>query len=164
MAKIKVTTKFKILELIDRFVDDTTANAIGNTVVTEAKKLISEGQSPVRGIGRFKRYSESYKTAIKGKSKALAGKKVTPVNLNVTGKMLALFGYRIKNDVIEVGYTEAGEHDDLPKYHQAGSGNMPSRPTVPQSGEEWTITIMRAIRDAYGARLEKLIRQANKKG
>lgn len=66
MARTKVTTRFKILEFIDRFVDNTTANAIGEAVTEEAKRLISEGQSPVRGIGRMAGYSETYKMAIKG--------------------------------------------------------------------------------------------------
>lgn len=70
MATVKVTTKFQILELIDQFVDGTTASALGETIVTTAKELIASGQSPVEGYGRFEGYSDSYSNQIKGNQKA----------------------------------------------------------------------------------------------
>lgn len=69
MAKVKVTSKFKILELVDSFVDGATANAIGQTVADTAKDMIASGQSPVRGYGRFTEYSERYKSWIKNEAK-----------------------------------------------------------------------------------------------
>ena len=162
MARIKVTSRFAILELIDRFVDNTTANDIGRTVVDESKRMISEGQSPVRGIGRFIGYSESYKTWIKG---AKGDKKVRPVNLNLSGDMLAAFGFRIsKKDTIEVGIIKGAEFQkEKAGYHQTGNGKMPARPIVPSDNEEFAISVMRKIRDIYGNRLAFLIRQSNKK-
>lgn len=56
MAKVKVTSRFKMLEYINKLVDGTTAEAIGATVVETAKEMIAGGQSPVRGWGRFEAY------------------------------------------------------------------------------------------------------------
>lgn len=162
MAKVKTTVRFEILELLDKFVDNTTANAIGVTVVEEAKRMISEGQSPVRGYGRFPGYSDSYQDAIKGGGKLFTDKKVRPVNLEQSGAMMKLFGFRIKDQSIEVGFVGNGEHKELAEIHNEGAGKMPQRKMVPGDKEEWAVTIMRAIREVYGSRLEKLIRQSNK--
>lgn len=70
MATVKVTSKFQILDLIDQFVDGTTASALGETIVNSAKELIASGQSPVDGYGRFEGYSASYQAEIKGNQKA----------------------------------------------------------------------------------------------
>jgi hypothetical protein len=163
MAKTKVTTRFQILEFLDKFVDGATASAIGHTVVDQAKDMIASGQSPERGWGRFDKYSESYKSAIKGNS--YPGKKVRPVNLNLTGEMLSGYSFRrVSDHVIEVGMTKgSAERKNIAEYHQEGTSRMPARPLVPHEGAEWAVSIMRAIRDVYGKRLRQLIERANKK-
>jgi hypothetical protein len=164
MAKVKTTVRFQILELLDSFVDQTTANTIGQTVVDEAKRMISEGQSPVRGYGRFDGYSDTYKQTIKNNPRTeFSDKNVRPVNLSLTGKMLSLFGFRVRGQAVEVGFVRSGEHAELAEIHNEGLGKMPQRRMVPGDGEEWSVTIMRAIRDVYETRLEKIIRQANKR-
>lgn len=159
MAKVKVTSKFKILEVIDRFVDNTTANALGKTVATEAKDNIASGLSPVRGYGRFEKYKDR---------KSYPGdlKEARPVNLWLTGDMLRGYWYRIsgKKDTIEVGMVNGSARDKkIAGYHQEGTPNMAQRKIVPGPGEEWSVSIMRKIRDVYSQRLSNLIRQANKK-
>ncbi len=158
MARVKVTTRFKILELIDKFVDGATANAIGQTVVKEAKQNIAEGLSPVRGYGRFERYKDR---------KKYPGdlKPSRPVNLELTGEMLEGYDYRVtSNDTIEVGMVKGSAFaKEKAAHHNAGTPYMAQRKIIPGDGEEWSVTIMRAIRDIYGKRLENLIRQGNKK-
>lgn len=158
MAKVKVTTKFKILELIDRFTDTTLANSIGSTIVKEAKRNIAEGQSPVRDHGRFERYKD--RTKYPGKIK-----EARPVNLLLSGEMLENYDYEIQTDgAIKVGIV-SGSKDvkDRAGYHNEGTNVMAMRRTVPQQGEEWSIRIMRAIRDIYGKRLEQIVKASNKK-
>lgn len=157
-GKSKVTVKFQILELIDKFIDDTTVNAIGNVIVDEAKRLISEGQSPVRGEGRFAAYKDRKKYP--GKLKP-----ARPVNLYLSGDMLKGFSFRKKDEnSIEVGMVDGTKRDkDIAGYHNEGTENMARRAMVPQKSEEWTITIMRAIREEFGKRLETLIKKSNKK-
>lgn len=158
MARIKVTTRFKILEFIDRFVDDTTANAIGKAVTEEAKRNMSEGQSPVRGYGRYERYKD--RTKYPGDLK-----EARPVNLYLSGRMLAGYNYRVKRDgVVEVGMVGGSARDkEIAQYHQDGTSVMAQRKIVPGDGEDWSVRIMRTIRDLYGKRLAKVISRANKK-
>ena len=158
MAKIKVTARFAILELIDRFIDNATANDIGRTVVTEAKRMIAEGQSPVRGYGRFERYKD--RTKYPGKLKD-----ARPVNLYLSGDMLKAFGHRISGkDAIEVGMVKGSElQNDKATGHHTGDGYPVQRRFIPGEGEEFAVSIMRAIRDIYGKRLASLIRKSNKK-
>lgn len=200
MAKAKATVRWKILEFLDNFVDDATANDIGQAVVDEAKHLIESGQSPVRGVGRYEGYSDSYKRWIKNERKARIqtaveeakanakrgqkgkagtkarerakkqedrhGKKVRPVNLNLTGEMLDGYTFQLKDPTtIKIGVLDASaERKEIAGYHQEGTPKMPRRPLVPGDGEEWAVSIMREIRDRYGKRLQEIIRRANKKG
>jgi hypothetical protein len=164
MAKVKVTSRFKILELLDSFVDNATANDLGKTIVTEAKQNISEGLSPVRGYGRFERYKNPEKYPL-GLPPGLK-KNQRPVNLDLTGEMLAGYDYRLshKKDTIEVGMVSGSAFaKEKAQYHNEGTPNMAQRKIVPDEGEEWSVSIMRKIRDLYSRRLEFLIRQANKK-
>jgi len=160
MAKVKVTARFQILEFLDKFIDGATAESIGRAVVEESKKLIATGQSPVRGFGRLERYKD--RKSYPGKLK-----NATPVNLNLSGAMLDGLTFRRKgSDVIEVGMLGgSAKVKEIAGYHQDGTPNMAARRFVPDAdGEEWAVSIMRRIRDLYGERLAKLIRQSNKKG
>lgn len=162
MAKVKVTVKFQLLEFLDRFVDGATANAIGGTVVDKAKEMISSGQSPVRGIGRYIRYADSYRGMIKRKHPQ--GKNITPVNLNLTGKMLDEYTFeRVSDKVVRVGFVKETKSHEIARYHTEGNEKMPSRPLVPSKNEEWAVSIMQAIKDIYGKRLADLIKKSNKR-
>lgn len=158
MSTVKVTSRFKILEVLDRFVDNALANDLGRTIVKESLQNISEGQSPVSGHGRFERYKN--RQSYPGKLKAHR-----PVNLNLTGEMLGGYGYRIRSDhVIEVGMVSGSQQrKEVATYHNTGTDKMAMRRFIPQRDEQFTVRIMRKIRDLYGKRLEKLIRQSNKK-
>lgn len=163
MAKVKVTSRFKILEIIDSFVDNTTANAIGRTIAEEAKQNISEGLSPVRGYGRFERYKDPKKYP--GQLPPALKKNQRPVNLWLTGEMLKGYWYKIsaKPNTIEVGMVQGSAFaKEKAGYHQDGTPNMAQRKLVPSEDEEWSVSIMRKIRDLYGKRLQDLIRQSNK--
>lgn len=158
MAKVKVTTKFQILELIDKFVDNATANALGKTVAEEALDNIAEGLSPVRGYGRFERYKDRKKYPGDRKPSR-------PVNLYLTGSMLRGYWYRLgrEKNTVEVGMVRGSSSDkEKAKAHNEGTEYMAQRKIVPGEGEEWSVTIMRAIRDVYSNRLANLIRQSNK--
>lgn len=159
MAKAKVTSRFQILSLLENFIDSATAKDLGQTVVSEARDNISQGLSPVRGYGRFQAYKnrKSYPGDLKS---------ARPVNLKLSGDMLRGFGFRVSGkDAVVVGMVGGSSFDkEKAAYHQAGTPTMAQRKIVPDEGEEWSVSIMRKIRDVYGKRLENLIRQANKKG
>ncbi len=164
MAKIKVTTRFKIIELIDGFIDGATEKAIGRTIVDSAKEMIASGQSPVRGYGRFEVYSDSYKEDLKGALGKKLGKTVRPVNLYATGEMIDDgYDFRRKDDTtIEVGMISGSEERKrIAGYHNDGTEKMPARPIVPERDEEFAVSIMRDVGDVYGSRLRKLIADSN---
>ena len=121
--------------------------------------MIGEGQSPVRGYGRYTRYKDR---------KSYPGdlKPARPVNLELTGEMLQGYDFKISNkpDTIEVGMVRGSAFaKEKAGYHQTGTSVMAQRKLVPGDNEEWAVSIMRRIRDIYGKRLEFLIRQSNKK-
>ncbi len=167
MAKVKVTTRWKILEFVDRFADDTLAKDIGDTIVETAKQMISEGQSPVEGYGRFEKYSDAYQKAIRSKKNPGlgVGKTVRPINLYLQGDLMEAYDYRVTADKsVEVGVIGGSKKTrEIAGYHNEGTPTMPQRRIVPGDGENFAITIMRKIRDLYGAQIEKIIRQTNKK-
>lgn len=158
MAKVKVTTKFKITELVDGFMDNTTSNILGKTIVEEALDNIAQGISPVRGYGRFERYKDRKKYP--GDRKP-----ARPVNLWLSGAMLRAYWYRLgrQKNSIEVGIVRGSlSEKNKASYHNEGTEHMAQRKITPGEGEEWSVTIMRAIRDVYSNRLANLIRQSNK--
>lgn len=159
MAKVNVTTKFDIAELIAKFTDTKTGNEIGETVVGEAKRMISEGQSPVRGYGRFERYKDPAKYPGNRKNQR-------PVNLEDTGDMLAGYDYQVlaSDDTVKVGMVNgSADEKKIAGYHNEGTAPMAQRRIVPGAGEEWAVSIMRKVRDVYEKRLSQLIKQSNKK-
>lgn len=162
MAKVKVTAKFQVLDLVDRIVDGNFNARLGRLVSDEAKAMIAAGQSPVRGYGRFDGYSESYKGAIKGKSLENKSKTVRPVNLNLSGKMLENYGSKSDARSVWVGVLP-GEHSELAQYHNEGTAKMPQRKLVPTNGEGWAARIMRIIKEEYGKSLVDFIRKTNSK-
>lgn len=156
MSKVTVTSNWKIIELVDRFIDSRTQDRLGETVVDAAKQMISEGQSPVQGYGRFERY--------KDRTKYPGGRKdARPVNLYLSGDMLGDFDYKKTDDGVAVGMVRGVKTKEIAGYHQDGTPNMAQRRFVPGDGEEWAITIMRKIADVWGKRFADLIRQSNRK-
>lgn len=121
--------------------------------------MISEGQSPVKGYGRFERY--------KDRAKYPGGQKdATPVNLYLSGDMMDAYDYKLsgRQEGVEVGVVRgSSEVKERAGYHQEGTENMAQRRMVPGEGEEWATSIMRRIAEIWSKRLADLIRQSNKK-
>ena len=117
---------------------------LGQVAVKEMRLSLERGISPVRGERRFAAYSASYTKAIK------AGwleyeKKVRPVNLILSGRMLRSIEYKAQKGLLEVGIWDA-EMVELASYHQDGTTNMPQRKFIPDTqGEYLTVTIDRAL-------------------
>jgi hypothetical protein len=159
MSKVKTTVKWEILEVLDRFIDGATANAIGKAIVDETRAMIDSGLSPVRGYGRFERYKDRKKYPGKQKD-------ARPVNLYLSGEMLDKgYGFRRKgNESIEIGMVKGSEkRKKIAGYHNEGTDDMAMRRFIPQEGEEYAVRVMRVIRDQFSQRLQKLISRSNKK-
>jgi hypothetical protein len=98
------------------------ANQGGEPPRAEIKKLIEAGISPVEGVGRFKGYSESYTEQIKSRKardedgKIQSGKRIRPVNLTLSGKLLKSLKVKALGNKIQISFnrkTKSG--DDLAK-------------------------------------------------
>ena len=103
---------------------------------------ILKGKSPVQGGGRFKRYSESYRKAIRN-GRLTFGKSVTPVNMKLTGEMIKSFYVRATPLGFKLGFT-----DIKAVWHDLGLGNLPVRKLLPGIGEKFNRRINRSLQNA----------------
>jgi hypothetical protein len=84
----------------------------------EVKAQIKRGISPVEKIGRFEKYSKSYREAIKDNRKSVREKsgKVSPVDMTLKGTMLKSL------DIVPRGGKTYMEFDDPKAYYHNNSG------------------------------------------
>src|SRR3990167_930422 len=118
----------------------------------ELNRQIKGGQSPVKGIGRYQDYSDSYKGAIDSSGgimrgtdgKLSSGKRKRPVNLFVSGAMQE--SQRLKET--EGGKVKVSYGSKFAGYHNSGNANLPRRPLLPsQDGEDFSRTISKFLFD-----------------
>ena len=126
---IKIKTDLKKLknynkEVKDRYQDELNSGAAGYELIRLLQDIIKKGISPVDGEGRFEKYSESYREAIRRGD--YPSKKVSPVNMYLSGDMLGSLRFK---KVAGKLYVEFG--DKKAAYHQYGQGNMPKRKLLP---------------------------------
>lgn len=141
---IKVKTNLKSVlkvteDVKNRFNEEITSGSIGYELIRTIQDLIRKGISPVEGKGRFQRYSQSYRTAIK---KGYVKKRgVSPVDLFVTGEMLGSL------KAINQGKKVILKFDDKKaRYHQDGTDKMPERRVLPEkAGEKFTKRVTQLI-------------------
>lgn len=122
------------------------ARTLGEGIVKEMRALISKGISPIKSFGRFPAYKspkEGYPASVK---KSYPSKRTTPVNLKLTGRMLADLGYSVTKKGIEIGYSSR-DAIEKERGHREGANGQPERPTIPiaKFGEEFA----QKIQDIY---------------
>lgn len=121
------------------------------TLAAEIVQQIQSGTSPVKGQGRFKDYSDSYKDTIERQEGVVKGtdgsfwteKKVRPVNLTVSGETLKSIQVKVVGDEIQVDFAAKSA-----AWHNGGNPKIPRRailPTLP--GEEFSTTLSRFLLD-----------------
>lgn len=195
--RVKVDVKIGALRSIKELNKPENQRAIGDAIVKGMKDLISSGQSPVKGFPRFVEYSgarkrKTRKTARGRKSTAKSlgypfnvqdeypDKKVRPVNLKLSGDMLA----ELKADPItrgvRIGIIDA-EQAVKAKLHNDGGPqeirvkrrvkggktksvklkyNMPQRKFIPDNpGERFKITIERIYLSLYSEILDRILKK-----
>jgi len=131
--------KDKVLGIKDAFTE-ADANALGEEVVSEMKRFISKGVSPVEGIGRFRQYSKNYPESVQGEYPA---KRKRPVNLYLSGQMLSELKHKVRSGkfgkITEVGFYDKEASDKAKK--NAGLG----RPALPEDADRLLVSIQRII-------------------
>lgn len=160
MAKVKVNTR--VLERQLRKAQQQAANKLlgaNGILATEIKSSISKGISPVKDIGRFKKYSRSYQEAIKKGRYAQFGKRIRPVNLKLTGDLLKSFYAKAVGG--EFGRYRIGFTDEKVEYHNTkGAGKSKTiRRLLPKTGETFTRSIVNRVRESVLTVLKNNIRR-----
>lgn len=158
MAKVKTKVKFDITSALDSFMDKKTAQALGETVDTAVQDLLSKGLSPVRGERRLEKYKneDRYPGNLKPKR---------PVNLYLSGEMRSWLKHKQKDRLtVTYGFLEGTPRDVLARAdrHQHGSPSTAARPMIPETGQEWAVSIVRAIKEVVSTRLQAIIKKSNR--
>lgn len=128
---------------------------IGPLVVSEMKKLIASGRSPVKGFGRFEPYKnpEKYPGDLKPHR---------PVNLSLTGTMLSYLSFRKSaNNRLEIGILpEAPQKVKvIARVHNTGErSDIAKRQFIPEDGEEFVPQIQNMIRDFFKKRVLEVLK------
>lgn len=103
-------------------------------------ETIESGNSPVKGNRRFKGYSENYKDDINDGRYSRYGKKIRPVNLKLSGRMLKSIAARLTNNGFVIYFTSK-----LAKIHSTeGPGGHAEyiRKVTPTGSEQWKASVM----------------------
>jgi hypothetical protein len=107
---------------------------------------ISKGRSPVKGMGRFKEYSESYKKQISSSLKSKHGKRKRPVNLRLKGDLHKSFELKKAEKGFWFIFT-----DKKASWHNDGvpENNLPARPILPDKpGQKFSKLIEKDLQRA----------------
>lgn len=144
MAKVTINNG-ALSKIQGAFKNNRNLQELGKTAVDETRISMRRGISPVRGVRTFQRYSDAYTKAIKN-GWLEHSKSVRPVNLILSGKMLAAITYEIRSGYkLAIGIFDS-EMVKLAGYHQNGTDHMPARKFIPtEKSDKLTVTIERAL-------------------
>lgn len=168
-TKLKVTVSLDIIKKLKEINRPRYSKALGNLIIVQAKEFIARGISPVRGYGRFVEYSgqsrrRNNKNNMTGYPydvmKDFPNKKVRPVNLELSGDMLDALEVKALDSGLRVGIFDSKQREKAEKHNDGDSTkNIPRRHFWPtREGEEFAVSIQRAIKDFYSDLLDKIIR------
>ncbi len=125
---------------------------IGDMVVSEMKKSLEGGVSPVRGERRLEPYTNPKKYPGDRKPRL-------PVNLYLSGDMLGALRAWISGGKLMVGITDS-EQKAKAKAHNDGIAPQPRRHFIPtDKGDEFTVSIQRQIKNLYAKLLGDIIKK-----
>jgi hypothetical protein len=135
---------------------------MNSQVVTEIKKLINVGVSPVQSVEggrRFKKYKDEDKYPAKKKAKR-------PVNLFLSGEMLREYVAEKVNGIrltIGISKKASKEVKDRAEANNVGTVNskgeiaIAPRRFVPLVGETYAVSVIRKLKNLYAQRIKELL-------
>lgn len=137
MSKVNINIEFnKVFKKIEKDIKKSFLKDIKSMFVSFIKK----GISPVSGRGRFQDYSQSYKEQIRNNRYRSFGKRLRPINLTLSGKMLRSLKVRPTSKGITLFFS-----DKKADYHNKGMGNLPRRALMPFKNEKLSRVILSKI-------------------
>lgn len=175
---MKVTIEPKLLKRaikkMDRLtppVDLTWGEATAKAIITLMKDMIGKGISPIEGKGKFPAYKVFQKKGRRSRDRypysvmgEYPNKKISPVNLKLSGHMLYNLTYRIitkgKSLLIEIGYLDDEEAQKKEMGHRLGVNKQPKRPTIPlkRKGENFAAKIQVYILREFRTRIRNTLK------
>ena len=122
----------------------------------QIRESIAKGLSPVKGQGRFEKYSQSYIKQIKAGRFNKESKKTRPVNLTLSGSLMkSLFTKPIRNGLL------IGFDNKLAEIHNklgAGKSKTIRRMLPTNQGEEFTRSITLRMREVVRKVVNRIIK------
>lgn len=170
---VQVKVKFKLdglkAKVNNEYIhNNKTANDIRDTVLGGIKKALAVGLSPVKKFGRLAAYAvqrkgKGYPEIDRIKEK-YPDKKTRPVNLSLSGKMLKDMKGVKQRDGVLLGYMDDSKSSLLARVHNSGERkDIPQRKFLPTGpGEEFILSLTRAIKDIYLNRIRAIIKDLNR--
>lgn len=154
--KVNISDQFKskIAGISEKVMTDGFAAEVGSFIVTEMKKQIASGNSPVKGFGRFEPYKnpEKYPGTLKPHR---------PVNLSLTGTMLSYLSFRRMGSRLEVGILPDAPNKVkvIARVHNTGErDDIAQRQFIPEQGEEFISSIQQTVRRLFKNRVLEILR------
>jgi hypothetical protein len=131
---IKVKYDLKKLQEVpkiikENYVQEITSGSSSDELIRIIRETIKKGLSPVNGWGRFEKYSQSYREKIK--EGYLGDKKVSPVNMTLTGKMLDSLRLFVRNGKALLQFD-----DKKALWHNDGTNKLPERKLLPTGSSD----------------------------
>jgi len=144
----KVTVDFRDAQKkFDQFKNKAKDKAV-NVLKTEVRDSLLRGVSPVKGFGRFQKYSPLYLNQIKTLYFRI-GKRPSPVNLKLTGKLLESLFTRVKRNGVVIGFDNFLA--DIHNREGAGKSKVVRRMLPTGSGESFSVSITNRLRESVAA-------------
>ena len=132
---------------------------IKNLHAAVAGKEILKGISPVRGQGKYRKYSRSYRDQIL-KNKLPFPKKRSPVNLRLSGQMLKSIFTKFNKAGFIIGFKSSLA--DIHNRQGAGKSRIIRRILPNKSGEEFNKSIQVDIQKFLEKSRRQLLNKINK--
>jgi hypothetical protein len=111
----------------------------------EIKSSIKRGVSPVKGFGRFVKYSQVYRDAIKSKRYSKFAKRVRPVNLKLSGELLKSLLVKITKPGISISFDN--KLADIHNREGAGKSKTVRRILPTKPGEQFSRSITTRLKE-----------------
>lgn len=162
MATVKVKTDGLSKRLKQSFLKDVFTESyrteMGEMLVEEVNKFVANGISPVEGEGRYAAYKNP---------KTYPGdlKRARPVNLYLTGNMLAYLSFRGEGSIVKFGFIGMSEKvaKKVETHNDGKHPHVPKRQIIPGPGQKFIVSIQRKIVSVFRKRVAKLIANMNRK-
>ena len=162
MSLVKFNLKLDELQKAINEIKTISWNDIRGIGAEDAKQALKEdivatikrGNSPVKAQKRYVKYSESYTAAINRGAYTVFNKKLRPINLTLSGKMLRAIKGRVTDKGIAIWFASpiAKYHDDL------GAGKAKTvRRMLPKEGEDFKAAVKERAAEIIGKAFEKAL-------